>query len=357
MIRLLPGIVIFISLVILAPSSVVLGQSVCEMTLTRAQEEFDAGRFYAVPGILKECIEKGQNREWDRRAYLLLAETYLLLEDASNADKAYLKVLRADPEFLTDETRDPIDLVYLSKKFTSTPIFSVYAKLGLNTSPVRPIHDVQITSQPGLEESYSLRVGWQGGVGLDYHYNERLGLSAEFNYFFTNFSHETKRLFDNNSQDFNNRQTWTNIPVLFKYSKTTGGLRPYFYGGYAFNLLLRDRVDIVINNNNESPSFDFLPVRNRVNTGLVVGGGLKYKWGLRYLFGDLRYNFGLSNIANLRYNGDVIWRWPYVDDNFRMDNLIVNIGYIHPFYMPRQLKKVRTKSVLRRIRKGSNDKE
>src|SRR5688572_20280301 len=85
-------------------------QNACELTLTNAQAEFDAGRFHAVPGLLKECLAKNQNREWQQRAYLLLAETYLLLEDNAMADESYLKVLKANPEFVTDETRDPIDL-------------------------------------------------------------------------------------------------------------------------------------------------------------------------------------------------------------------------------------------------------
>ena len=124
-----------------------LAQNACELTLDKAQEEFDAGRFHGIPALLKDCLEKNQNREWEQRAYLLLAETYLLLEDAAKADESYLKVLKANPEFVTDETRDPIDLVYLSKKFTATPIFSLTSRIGLNTSFIRVIHDVTISNR------------------------------------------------------------------------------------------------------------------------------------------------------------------------------------------------------------------
>ncbi len=121
----------------------VLAQDECEIVLTQATEEFNAGHLYGIPAMLKGCIEKINNREWRQRAYILLAETYLLLEDPIGAEQSYLNVLRANPEFVTDEKRDPIDLVYLSRKFTATPIFAWHAFLGPNTSIARVIHDVR----------------------------------------------------------------------------------------------------------------------------------------------------------------------------------------------------------------------
>ena len=106
-------------------------QDECELTLTRATEEFNAGHLYGIPAMLNDCLNKHQNREWRQRAYLLLAETYLLLEDPIGAENSYLQVLRANPEFVTDAQRDPIDLVYLSKKFTATPILCLHLK-GMN---------------------------------------------------------------------------------------------------------------------------------------------------------------------------------------------------------------------------------
>jgi len=95
----------------------------CEETLNTAAEEFAAGRFYGIPAMLKPCLDKGFSREQRQRAYLLLTQTYLLLEDPVAAEASYLEVLKANPEFVADPARDPIDLVYLSKKFTAAPVF------------------------------------------------------------------------------------------------------------------------------------------------------------------------------------------------------------------------------------------
>ena len=332
------------------------GQTACELTLTQAQEEFDAGRFHSVPALLEECLKKNQNREWEQRAYLLLAQAYLLLENPVKADESYLKVLQANPEYLTDETRDPIDLVYLSKKFTSTPIFSFSARLGLNTSMIHVINDVRIDGNgKSVTEEYSMKIGFQGGVGADYHYDEKLSAGIELNYAVTSFGFKSKNLFQENTSELTDRQTWLMIPVLAKYTYPVGQFRPFGYLGYSFNLLLSNRSNLVIDGDNESPEYNFKENRRTLTQSLIVGGGLKYKWGLRYFYADARYALGLKNLA--RPDNRNFMETPpfvYVDDDFRMNNVFVSFGYIHPFYKPRKLKNARTKSVLRKT-KGGND--
>lgn len=367
-------IVVVIVLVMLG-STYAQAQNECELTLTRATEEFNAGHLYGIPSLLNECINKNQNDEWRQRAYLLLAETYLLLEDPIGAENSYLEVLRANPEYLTDPQRDPIDLVYLSKKFTATPIFAFYAMLGPNTSPMRVIHDVTIGGEPQTKQSYKLRLGWQIGGGVDYNYNDKVSLSAGFSYVFTGFQHITTDLFGPNKDivEFLDRQTWGVVPLTIRYSDDKGKVRPYTYLGYSLNLLLRDRGILNVYNRdfrttegsseelssaeNETPNLSLKDHRQRLNGSFLVGGGVKYKYKLDFFFIDVRYSFGIKNITNVEnrfnsYSGGL--PYPYVDDDLRMDNLAISIGYIRPFYKPRKLKKARTKSVFRFINKHRN---
>lgn len=367
-------IVVVIVLVMLG-STYAQAQDECELTLTRATEEFNAGHLYGIPALLNECINKNQNDEWRQRAYLLLAETYLLLEDPIGAENSYLEVLRANPEYLTDPQRDPIDLVYLSKKFTATPVFAFYAMLGPNTSPMRVIHDVTIGGEPQTKQSYKLRLGWQIGGGVDYNYNDNVSLSAGFSYVFTGFQHITTDLFGPNKDivEFLDRQTWGVVPLTIRYSDDKGKIRPYTYLGYSLNLLLRDRGILNVYNRdfrtaegsseelssaeNETPNLSLNDHRQRLNGSFLVGGGVKYKYKLDFFFIDVRYSFGIKNITNVEnrfnsYSGGL--PYPYVDDDLRMDNLAISIGYIRPFYKPRKLKKARTKSVFRFINRHRN---
>ena len=342
-------------------------QDECEVVLTQATEEFNAGHLYGIPAMLKDCLDKNNNREWRQRAYLLLSETYLLLEDPIGAEQSYLNVLWANPEFLTDEKRDPIDLVYLSRKFTATPIFAWHAFLGPNTSIARVIHDVRAGGEEYTKEKYKLRLGWQLGGGLDYNYNDYLSASLDATFVQATFKHQTTNLFGREKDivNFIDKQTWVSVPLSIRFSEAEGRIRRYVYGGYAMNFLLMNRADVEIQNRDGEPgeltSFD-KPVsnvnlgdsRNKRNSSLFLGVGVKYKYKLDYFFVDARYAFGLKNLANLqnRFSSSKDGLpYPYVDDDFRMDNLAITVGYMHPLYKPRKLKKARTKSVLRQIEK------
>ncbi|HTE28843.1 MAG TPA: outer membrane beta-barrel protein [Chryseolinea sp.] len=350
-----------------------MAQNECELILVQATDEFNAGHLYGIPAMLKDCLDKNENREWRQRAYLLLSETYLLLEDPIGAEQSYLNVLWANPEFVTDETRDPIDLVYLSRKFTATPIFSFHGYAGPNISPVRVIHDVRIGGESYTDEKYQMRLGWQVGVGMDFNYNDYLSASLGVNYQQTSFKHTTTELFGRGKDivDFIDHQNWAAIPLAVKYSQAEGKIRRYVYAGYSFNFLLGDKADVEINNRDDKPeqkgeysSFDksisnisLKQNRSATNGAFFVGGGLKYKYNLDYFYVDMRYSLGIKNLVKLENRFESVVEglpFPYVDDDLRLDNLAISVGYIHPLYKPRKLKNARTKSVLRKIEKEDN---
>ena len=127
-------------------SSQILAQgSECDpiQTLSHAESEFSAGHFYAIPSILQKCLQgQGFSREQKVRAYLLLSQVYLVIDDPIAAEDSYLKLLKAEPEYVADENKDPIDVVYLSKKFTATPIFTPHLRAGVNTTFFRSIYSI-----------------------------------------------------------------------------------------------------------------------------------------------------------------------------------------------------------------------
>lgn len=348
-------------------------QEECESVLNRATEEFNAGHFYGIPAMLNDCLNQDQRADWRQRAYLLLAETYLLLDDPFGAEKSYLEILKANPEFVTDRDRDPIDLVYLSSKFTATPIFSLHGKLGLNVSPVHTILRRSAFTGP-VNERYVLRPGMHIGGGIDWNYDHNISVMAELNYFLTAYRYENMNVFgeDRDHLVFDDRQNWFRIPVTIKYSDDKGRYRPYGYAGYSIDWLFRDQGTIRFADRNmvdgriqtddrESPVLKFRPKRNSLNRSLVLGGGVKYKLGLEYAFIDLRYSFGLTNVVNASKSIEKdeteapAYTWGYVDNLFRLDNLSVSVGYIYPLYKPRKLKKARSKSISRKIKQQRNE--
>lgn len=344
----------------------------CEEQLNAASEEFAAGRFYGIPAMLKPCIDKGFTREQKQRAYLLLTQTYLLLEDPIAAEDSYLKVLQANPEFVTDPARDPIDVVYLSKKFTANPIFSLYGKLGPSVTIARVIHDVDlVSSTTPTKEKYLLRPTVHVEVGADWHFYNRFSLSGALNYSVNSFKFQEKNKYGLDLEEMIEKQSWLSIPIAVKYTDDVGKIRPYGFVGYSINLLLTDNAQFKIYNTEpggvskdaESPSIDFMPKRNVLNRSFFLGGGTMLKSGLDFFFVEARYSFGLSNIVNTSrlFTNDTggtsqdVFPYGHIDNYFRIDNLSVSVGYVHPLYKPRKLKTARTKGLLRFIKRQSNE--
>ena len=86
------------------------------------------------------------------------------------------------------------------------------------------------------------------------------------------------------------------------------------------------------------------------------------------MFAELRYSTGLKNVVNidnLYGNPDYDQTSPeyvesitptaafgHVDDLFRLDNIAITVGFLRPLYKPRQLKRARTKGILRKMKRA-----
>ncbi len=359
----------------------------CEQTIAYATEEFNAGHFSSVPSILNDCLHNF-NRDQSQRAHLLLTQTYLLLDDPIGAQRSYLEVLAANPEFVPDEQVHAIDIVYLSKRFTATPKFSWFVHAGSNVSPVRVILNNSMyengLGQDPEEHHYILRPGYNFGAGGEYSYNDHLKVRMEVNYLQAGYRLEARNQSEGDLRGLIERQTWINVPLYLCYSDNKGKYRPYGYAGVSVSNLVLAKASIVNekvqrenpgdNPSDEtesfeipSPDLDFLKRRNKWNQSLIFGGGIKYKLGLDFLFVDVRYSAGLRNVVNPEHlyadhsrdqtspqfvDSEVPMSFGHTDDYFRLDNIAIKFGFLRPLYKPRELKRVRTKSVLRKMNRG-----
>ncbi|MBX2916172.1 MAG: PorT family protein [Cyclobacteriaceae bacterium] len=328
-----------------------------EAILLRAGDEFNAGRYYGLPTILKPVIDYGKTtNEQLVRTYLLLTQVYLILDDPAGAEDSYLKLLKADPEYVANPARDPIDVYYLSKKFTSTPVITPHVRGGFNTSLPRIIYDVTTSGTP-IETRSILKIGVQLGLGFDINLTNNISIGAEGNYSNKAFKRSTikgnGKYFGDDNLSTIERQNWFDVPIYIKYAADSGKIRPFGYAGFAFNLLLSSRgnnwqfrfesEDGNIREITDRPE-NLTHKRNFLNRSLVIGGGVKYKIGKNFLYGDLRYMAGLSNITKpdkIFYDRDgnfdqSVVKFAEVSDIFRLDNLAISIGFIRPIYNPRK---------------------
>lgn len=352
----------------------------CDQKLSQAEAEFGAGHFYGIPSILKDCLEGGDfSKEQQVRAYLILCQTYLVLDDPIAAGDNYLRLLKADPEFEPNEVDHPIDIVYLSKQYTSTPIFTPHFRLGLNTSFYRLIHAIS-TEPYGQSSTNPLRFGFQVGGGMDWNITDNVSLCLEGNFSNSNFERLMNNGIDNDVTLIQGSQLWLDFPLYAKYSfKLTPTWRPFVYSGVAASWLLSANNQFIFTDNKpngsqqvaEGPSESVTNQRDKIALSAVFGAGVRYKIGKNYIYADLRYMAGLTNLANdqtiyyqdqfsidpaqignpTTYLSTNVTRYHYISDLFRMDYLSLSFGFVKPLYDPRKVKKARTKSVAKSIRK------
>lgn len=351
-----------------------------DQTLSHAESEFSAGHFYSIPSILQKCLQsRAFSSEQRVRAYLILCQTYLIIDDPIAAEDSYLKLLEADPEYVADEKRDPIDIVYLSKKFTATPIFTPHFRAGGNTSFFHSIYSIS-TEPYEVSHQKLLRLGLQVGAGIDWNINDNLSLCTEINFSSRSYKRIISGIAGSDEGTVTGIQSWFDVPLYLKYADNRDKkIRPFGYLGFAINYLASAKNDFLFVDNKpitagtqlvaEGPSEDVTYQRNLFNRSWIVGGGIKYKIGKDFLYADLRYMGGLSNIALTNkiyyqnpdnvdkgqignpdaYFSNNVTKYRFVSDIYRLDNLSLSFGFIHPIYDPRKVKKVKTKGVARKI--------
>ena len=339
----------------------------CEATLATATNEFNAGRFFSLPSILQKCLDGGFSKEQKVRAYILLCQVYLINDNPAEAEASYLKLLRADPEYIATPEADPIDVVFLSKKFTSRPVFTPHFKVGMNTSFISLIHENSPYSKLGeFNTDYGLRLGWNAGAGLDWNVSDSYSLALDAIFSRRGFRKTTSGFFDGDNSEQTIRLAWLDVPLYIKYQDYTGQWRPYGYIGYAFHFKLAARADYTLNDNGEAgtktTTLTNVSISDQqvfLNTSFVFGGGLKFKVGKNYILGDLRFQLGMSNVTD----DDKILLLPpapattIVSDCYRVNSVTFSLGYVIPVYNPRKKGEWEPKGFLGKILNNNNKAE
>ncbi|MCP4438242.1 MAG: hypothetical protein GY810_04795 [Aureispira sp.] len=89
-------------------------------------------------------------------------------------------------------------------------------------------------------------------------------------------------------------------------------------------------------------------LRNTLNWSICAGVGAKFRLGRDFLFIDARYFYFFQNATNRdnRYSReDLVYMYQHVDNDFRMDNVALTVGFMKGFYTPRKKRRFNPKVV------------
>jgi Outer membrane protein beta-barrel domain len=326
-------------------------QSSCSQSLRNAQRAYDEGRIAEIPNLLDVCLRGGFNREERIRGYRLLTLSYLYQYETASAEKAMLQLLRVVPDYkLTSD--DPAPFRKLYAQFRTHPILLAGIKTGLNFAQPQGIRGYSL-DQNNFGK-YKSKVGFTLGVNADFFLSNKISLNVALLFLYNRheqqFRDSSARILGFQQMTVTETQSHLALPVLVKYDFWERKKMTFFAeAGIAAQYLLTagvtDPRDLYKDNAVERPPSEtvgFGGQRKRFGLSGVVGGGLKYKTGKTIFTLDAQYWIGLMNVvkSNSRYGPNSLdFAALFVDNDFRLNNLIITAGFFLPVYKPKLLKK------------------
>lgn len=336
-----------------------MAQNVCLEKLSTAENSFETGHLYEIYDLIAECLENGFSREDKIRAYRLLSITYLYLDEHEKAEESYLSLLRLNPEYKPNTLIDPTELFHLHHKFLTSPRWSILMiKVGGDLSFVKPYNlyntdgvgynyfAIQDNIENKKAKEYLPAAGFFLGAGVKYGLSHTFSFTGELLFKLNRFK-VRDNILGHTTLQFNEDQYNLEIPVLFNMCLSNSKWKPYVFGGGSLNFMVHSAAkNLVIERTQGAtvlpetgPSVSLISNRNRFGYSVIVGGGVHYKVGVNYLLLEIRHTFGLKSISstNNRFDNDeMLYKYMYIDDDMRLNNLMFSISYLKPLYNPRR---------------------
>jgi len=142
------------------------------------------------------------------------------------------------------------------------------------------------------------------------------------------------------------KQDWLSIPFQSNLYFGHRNCRPYFCVGGSIGFLLK--ASLVIEREDQAEAFSFSVAEDKVNvtemrTNILFQPSLGI--GIQFLnskkrsnsYAELRFQYSSTNRtrpSNRYTNDELIYRFLYIDDDFKMSSIEVSIGYLIPYFKP-----------------------
>jgi hypothetical protein len=334
----------------LLPFEKVLAQDDCMNTLKQAKQLYEQGLIDDIPKILSNCMQSGFTRAQRIEAYKLIILTYLFDDNQYEAEKSMDEFLHKFPEYEV-MPNDPVEFVYLLQSYKTSLLYSLNFFIGPNFVTRRIIEPYTTLDRNQSANSEKPGTGFQVGIGLSRNLKKSLNVNIDIVYAFQNYSYSKESDVQLGTDLFKfvnikavEKINMVSIPVSLSYGFGKGNFNYYVrLGGEAGFLtkstLTLDRTSDVLSITQDN--YDIQKQRSKYYYAALAGAGIEYKVPRGYLVLDIRYHVGLNNMTNSaeRYSDPVLLsKYFYVDDDFAINYLSVNIGYYFSIYQSKKKK-------------------
>jgi hypothetical protein len=326
----------------------------CAQNLLDAQALFAAGKLNQVPGKIDQCLKEGFTKPEKVQAYKLLSVTYTYLEEYDKADEAVLNLLKLEKEYKVNPEIDPTEFIKLYQKFRNYPIFQFGIKIGINNPIMNFGNTYENVSDPnGNAGVFTMQNGINAGLEFEIpirKISENFEICPALIYSTKSFSqldsiYAGDEFHSIGSFQAIEKQTWIELPLMFRYIFHAGKMKPFVELGPSFNYLLNATISKPISQSPaQSPKpqdIDVIDQRSQLNYGAQIGTGLKFDIPMAEVLIKANFNYALNQL-NIRNNpasgSEVATQFlGYQPVDFRIHYFSLTIGYIRKVYKPKKI--------------------
>ena len=332
----------------------------CTQTLRLIRTTYEQGRLHELPSIAEGCLAapsgKGFTDVEKKEAYRILTLAYIYLEEPEKADEMMQKFLETEHFYVLNSSVDPAEFIALYKKFRTTPVFRYGLKLGLNlTQPaVLQYHNIGSTAggqgKYGLSSNFNIYLMFEKDI-----INEKFVFAPEIGYVSRSYSYNNGSLAKSDksldstisNQQFVISQSWLDLNAIVQYKFENTLNRQTYVGigpGISYLLSSSNQPTTFLGTGANGytvtgPSIDDKKSYNSLVYSLAIVAGTKIRFGGLYGNLDVRYQIGLSNVVNKssRTNAELGFDYQGQYNDYRMSNIMFNVGVLIPNFQPKKL--------------------
>jgi len=341
----------------------------CTQAIRLIRSLYETGRLHELPGTADGCLnprpgQAGFTKEEKREAYRYLTLAYIYLEEPDSADINMLKLLETDHFYQPNETIDPAEFIALYHKFRTDPVFRYGVKVGVNTTQPTALEYYNVGSGAGGAGKYGLAVGFNFMLAFEKDFArgskfekftfapEVAFVSRTFSYTNSNLNFADKKADSTvSTQQFVFSQQWVDVNALVQYKlKAVNPINFHTYvgigPGISYLLGSKNQPSTTYGSGSNGytvtgPQVDDSKSYNNLVYSVILTAGFKKRIGELYLTGDIRYQFGLSNVVNNASRTNQVIGFDYAGtyNNYRMSNVMIQLGVLFPRFVPKKLVK------------------
>ncbi len=315
----------------------------CSDKLSQAQQLFESGQIEQIPFLLDSCLNSGFTKDQKIQAYRLLIQTYLFDSNITMADSIMLKLLSQNPDYKIART-DPVEFSELYNNFKVKYQWSAGVLLGANFPRIRVIENYSLFNINKLNSTYSsIGPGIDAGFYGNLYIKNYLWVTGGLDYSSLNYKRTDINSLKTEQVNFDEYSNWLTIPVTLNHSFLNTKIKPIAQAGFEIDYLASDNGTIqrlnytgnTVISNISASSIDLSGYRNKFNLAFLFGIGavMNTDYGLfQLILGDRLTLLTYVN-PNTRYsNNNMIYYYQHIDDNFKINNIYLTIGWSHLLY-------------------------